>query len=296
MNDLKAVIYILIGASSYGILSTIVKLAYDNGFQPNEVTGSQAFFGVLILVGLIFLFGKRESLSIRHWLLLLLVGIISGLTGVFYYSALQFVPASIGIVLLFQFTWMGVLMESILDRRRPSVEKILSILFLLAGTLFAGDILATGLTTIPIVGIVLGLLSAATYAGFILASGRLVPHVNPWMRSMILGLGSFIVVCVTFPPHFLINGSLFHGLWFWGLLLAFFGIVLPNLLFTYGVPKVGAGIATILGAVELPMAVLLSRFVLQEQVSGVQWIGVVLILVGIVMAEMRLTKRQMVNG
>ncbi|MNN96257.1 hypothetical protein D3C81_2152090 [compost metagenome] len=44
--------------------------------------------------------------------------------------------------------------------------------------------------------------------------------------------------------------------------------------------------AGILGAAELPVAVLLSSFVLHEQVSGLQWTGVVLVLLGVVMPEL----------
>jgi drug/metabolite transporter (DMT)-like permease len=296
MKEWRSVIYIIIGASSFGILSTLVKLAYDHGFDTGEVTGSQMFFGLLLLSLMTTLFQKWQALTIQQWLLLLLAGMTTGLTGIFYYSALQFVPASIGIVLLFQFTWMGVVAESVMDRKKPSMEKMIALALLLLGTILAGD-LSTGTSkAIPFLGIVLGLLAAAAYAVFIIASGRLAPQVNPWMRSMVLSLGSLVLVWVAFPPVFLLNGSLRTGLWVWGLLLAFLGIVLPNLLFTYAVPKVGSGLATILGAVELPVAVLLSWFVLKENVGIIQWIGVFFILFGIVVAEVRFTKGQMETG
>jgi hypothetical protein len=44
MNRLKYSLLVLIGACSYGILSTIMKFAYAEGFHINEVIGSQYFF------------------------------------------------------------------------------------------------------------------------------------------------------------------------------------------------------------------------------------------------------------
>ena len=46
---LKGIILVLIGACSFGILSTFVKLAYADGYSLSDVTGTQAFFGAILL-------------------------------------------------------------------------------------------------------------------------------------------------------------------------------------------------------------------------------------------------------
>lgn len=53
------------------------------------------------------------------------------------------------------------------------------------------------------------------------------------------------------------------------------------ILFNIGMPKVGGSLGTILSASELPMAVTMSTCILHETVSLLQWIGVVIILLGI---------------
>ncbi len=291
MDRWKSALLVLAGACSYGILSTIVKLAYADGFDPGGVTGSQGLFGALLLLVLTLACKQWGPVSPRQWLALLGVGAFVGLTGVFYYSSLTYIPASLGIVLLFQFTWIGVLAESLLEKKRPSTAKLVSLVLLLAGTILSANLFADEAMRVSWMGILLGLLSAVTYAAFIMASGRLALSVNPWMRSLALSLGSFLMVCMVFPPVFLVDGSLGAGLWKWGLLLAVFGIVFPNLSFTYGVPRIGSGLATILGSAELPTATLLSYVILQEHVTPVQWAGVALILAGIVVAEIRLEKQ-----
>jgi len=72
------------------------------------------------------------------------------------------------------------------------------------------------------------------------------------------------------------------SLWNYGLLLAFFGTVLPPVLFAYGMPKTGVSLGSILSAVELPVAVCMAYFVLHEYVSPLQFFGVVLILAVVV--------------
>jgi len=66
------------------------------------------------------------------------------------------------------------------------------------------------------------------------------------------------------------------------LLLGLFGVFIPPFLFAYGMPHIGSTLGSILGAAELPVAVLCSMFVLNEYVSFIQWMGVLMIILAIV--------------
>lgn len=288
----RSILLVALGACSYGLLSTFVKKAYAQGFPVGHVVGSQLLFGAVILAVLAAFFGRgRGGARPRQLLPLLAMGVPIGLTGVLYYSALQYIGAALAVVLLFQFTWMGVVAESILDRRMPGPAKLVSLLFLAGGTLVASGFLETGAGPMDPRGVVLGLLSAVSYTGFIVGSGRVEARVNPWLRSAVMGLGSAILAVAIFPPVFVIDGSLASGLLKWGILLALFGPVIPTLTFNTGVPKIGAGLASILGALELPTAVLMSTLALGEHVSPLQWIGVAVILAGIVAPELHARRR-----
>lgn len=58
---MKYWISVLAGAMSYGVLSTIVVLAYGEGFKLGEVVGAQLLIG-LILSWLMALYTKRKAL------------------------------------------------------------------------------------------------------------------------------------------------------------------------------------------------------------------------------------------
>src|SRR5699024_12444012 len=87
------------------------------------------------------------------------------------------------------------------------------------------------------------------------------------------------------------------SLWILGLILGLFGVVLPPLLFSFSMPQVGNGLGTILSSSELPMAVLMSVIVLHENVTWIQFLGVTIIIIGIIWANLpqirkyRLAKR-----
>ena len=46
-NILKGVFLVALGATSYGMLATFVKLAYKDGYTTAEVTSSQFIYGIL---------------------------------------------------------------------------------------------------------------------------------------------------------------------------------------------------------------------------------------------------------
>ena len=131
------------------------------------------------------------------------------------------------------------------------------------------------------IGIGWGLLSGLSFATFIYVSGKTAIPIHPIKKSAIMCTGASLFVFIFLPPAFLVNGSLLEGLFPYAIYFAFFGSLLPPLLFNIGMPKVGSALGNILSASELPTAVLMSTFVLKESVSYFQWSGVLVILIGI---------------
>jgi drug/metabolite transporter (DMT)-like permease len=279
---------VLLGGSSYGILSTVVKLAYSKGFTMSQVSGGQLLMGTLLL-WLIVLFTKKQKLGLIQIGKLLVSGIPVGLTSVFYYQALQTLDASLAIVFLFQFVWIGTLLEWLIARKRPTIGKIISIIILLIGTVLSSGLLINGVIEMPLSGFIWGMLSAVTFSAFIFVSSAVGNDLPPVQKSAILSTGGLITVMVLFPPTFLLDINELVGVAPYGFFLGLFGVVLPPVLFAIGMPRVGVGLGTILAAAELPVAVIMSAFILAEQVLIIQWVGVVVILAGIYVGNLNLS-------
>jgi len=293
---LKGILYIIIGSACYGVLSTFVKLAYNDGFIVNDVVGIQMFVGAVLLWSIVFinkLFKKNSTAQTyvkpakKDILLLTVLGSTTGLTGMFYYLSLQYISASFAIVLLFQFTWIGVLLEALLNRKFPEKGKVISLIPLIIGTLFATNVFSTGIQQLNLLGLLFGLLSAISYSIFVLLSGRVAVQTNPITKTALMITGGFIICALFLPPNFFSDGKLFVEITIkYGIILGFLGPFFSTFMFSKGVPLTGSGLASILGAAELPTAVLMSALVLKESIGTAQYIGVFLILAGIILPEL----------
>ncbi|KQN28590.1 multidrug transporter [Pedobacter sp. Leaf41] len=295
---LKGILLVFFGACSFGILSTFVKLAYHDGYSLGDVTGAQAFFGAVIL-WVLFFFQSRTSkyktqkvkLITPKWKMIL-AGICTGLVSIFYYQSVKLVPNSVAIILLMQFIWMSILLEFIIYKKKPSGLQFLAILLVLGGTVLASGMLETTISSLSYKGIGFGLLAAICYAGFLMLSGRIGNEYPPLQKSALMITGACILIFILFPPAFLFNGALNGTLLKWGLIIAVFGTVIPPLFYAEGVPRIGTALSSILSAAELPVAVMMAGFVLQEQVSFLRWVGVCVILSAMVLPNLKYLKKR----
>ncbi|EJF09232.1 MULTISPECIES: DMT family transporter [Pontibacter] len=285
----RGILLVFLGACSFGILSTFVKLAYKEGYTLGDVTGTQVLFGFIILWSIVLvrqLMGRRSfGVSALDKLKLVAMGTSTGLVSIFYYKCVQAVPASIAILLLMQFTWMSLLLEAVIKRKMPQLSQIVMVLLVLIGTAMAGRLFSGTVPDFDLAGIGFGLLAAACYSVFLMINGAAGNNLHPTAKSALLLTGATILVMSVFPPVFLVNGALGDGLLKWGLLLAVFGTVIPPLFFAYGIPRTGLGLSAILSSAELPVAVAMSYLVLQEEVWTIQWLGVALILLAITVSN-----------
>ncbi|QKH08974.1 DMT family transporter [Bacillus cereus] len=291
MEKFKYSLLVLFGACSYGILSTIFKLGFINGFSAHQLLGGQYVFGWIGLF-LLVLFFSHHKVTKKHFFSLLTVGTTMSMTGIFYAISVEELPASIAVVLLFQFTWIGVIIEAIANRTFPSRDKIISILILFAGTLFAGGVFEGLGQSFSTKGIIFGLLAAVSFSFYVFASGRVATDVPPYTKSFLMTTSATLIVCLFFPPTFLTDGALQAGLWKYAFFLGLFGVVVPVICFSIGVPKVGTGLSTILGAAELPTAIIASITLVHEVVTFMQWIGIIFILVGIFTPQLLTARKE----
>ena len=157
---------VVLAASSYGLVSTIIKLAIQAGFSVSEAITSQFFIGFCLAV-CIFLLTNREKISFKGIRILILAGLLTAFTNIFYGHALIYLPASLAVVLLFQFTWIGMLISCIAKRQLPSRIEFISLIVLFAGTIPAAGLIDVDLSQIPIQGWLWGLTAALCFSLFL---------------------------------------------------------------------------------------------------------------------------------
>lgn len=284
-NVLKGVFLVGLGATSYGMLATFVKMAYDEGFTTAEVTTSQfilGIFGILLINTFQKIKNKEKVIKAtpKNIFNLMLAGTSLGMTSLFYYLAVKYIPVSIGIVLLMQTVWMGVLLEMALEKKIPSKQKIAAVFIVLTGTVLATNIINNDIK-LDWRGIGWGILAAGSFTTTMFTANRVAAKISSAQRSLYMLLGGAIIV---FSFAFFTQITPFNfGIFIkWGIVLSLFGTIIPPILMNAGFPLTGIGLGSIVSALELPVSVMMAFILLNEKVVFLQWIGIVLIISAII--------------
>lgn len=269
------------GACCFGILSTFVKVAYEEGYATGDISGSQACFGMLVLWALYLLrqpAAKKASTPRTASWKVILAGTSIGLCTHLYYLSVHWIPASAAIIFLMQFTWIGLLLEWLIYGKRPSLLQCVAALLIMGGTVMASGLSMQHRATLPLKGVLLAIASATVYGVYVVASGRIGNDLPALKKSALVMTGSTAAIFLVATPTFLFSPQIMAGLAKWTIFLGLFGTIIPPLLFAAGIPRTGVTLSALLMTAELPVAVITARLVLHEHISLLQWLGVVLML------------------
>ena len=295
-NDiLKGVFLVALGATSYGMLATFVKLAYKDGFTTAEVTSSQFIYGIIgvLLINLFQKFNNKEKAiqaTPKNIMQLMIAGTSLGMTSVFYYLCVRYIDVSIAIVLLMQTVWMGVLLEWFLDKKLPSTQKIVSVIIVLFGTFLATKLYEFNIK-LDWRGIFWGILAAASFTTTMFTANKVALGISSAQRSLYMLLGGAVIV-FTFSAFTQIGALNFEIFKNYGLFLALFGTIIPPMLLNAGFPKTGLGLGSIVASLELPVSVMMAYLILKEEVVIWQWFGILLIILAIVIMNINFSKKK----
>lgn len=291
----------LLTSVSYALLSTIVSLAAQNGFGLPDILVGKFFYGWLILaiiVAVVWLIWQRkqpkaeknQTPMAKRVILMIVAGIVMALVTILYFHSFAVfgLPVSLAVVLLFQYSWIGVVVEWIARRKVPSKGKIIACIVIFIGTFLAAGLLGADISIAMMnpLGILCGVGAACCYAVFVYLSGEIETQMPPLHKSFLIATVALIFVILFIAVT---NGGFgavasafmnFSALQY-SIPLGIFGIAIPVFFLAVGAPKISTGMATILNSAELPVEVFLAVLVLGDANEIVRWIGVVIILLGI---------------
>jgi drug/metabolite transporter (DMT)-like permease len=288
-KTLQGTLLIAAAACCYGMLGTFVKLAYRDGFTTADITISQFTLGFVTLLVLHRIIpGKskaEQKIGFKSPVQLMAAGSSLGLTSIFYYTAIQYIAVSLGIVLLLQAVWMSMVLEAILHKQRPTMMRLVAVFIIVTGTVLATGVLYE-LKSLNGFGIMWGLLAAMAYTATLYSSNHLQLHLPPLQKSFWMVTGGLVIILLVFSPA-LIKGISIQVFISWGLPVALSGTIFPPVLFARGMPLTGMGSGAILTSLEVPVSIVVAHYWLGENISLLQWLGVLLILAAVVLLNIR---------
>jgi drug/metabolite transporter (DMT)-like permease len=185
-------------------------------------------------------------------------------------------------LLLYTYPVVVTLLAALLLGEGLGLVKLAAVGLAFLGTLF---VVEAQIHAAPLIGLALGLGSAAFYSAYILFGSRLLPGLPPVSSTAVIMTAAAVVwagyaamagqlaVPWTAPRLELIAG------------FAVIGTTLPVLTFILGLPMVGPSRAAILSTFEPVSTVVLAILILGEGANPIQYLGGILILASVILLE-----------
>ena len=245
-------------------------------------------FGLAWLIIAAVMLFRRESLRVdrREFLTLSALGILFIFSSLTLYLSFHLMPAGIASTILFTYPVMTAAIMTLFFHERITLSTVASIALALAGVvlLYWGD---SG-TTLHLGGVVLVLVSALTYALYIIvvdksplrmSSFKINFYVLMWCA---VGMAVFALAShqsLMLPPS--------PRAWLWVGWLALVPAILALVMMVYAAKYLGSTPTAILGALEPTTAVLIGIFVFAEPFTLRLLAGIVLILSAVIIVVLR---------
>jgi drug/metabolite transporter (DMT)-like permease len=284
---LTGVALIAVAAVAFSGKAIIVKLAYRHGVDALTLLALRMVFSAPFFLGVAWWAGrgrKQEPLApadLRNIAILGLIGYY--LSSYFDFLGLQHISAALERLLLFVHPTFVLLLSAFLFKRRITRRDVIAIVLSYLGiALVFGHDLATQPGNVAL-GAFWVLLSALLYAVYLIGSGRLVGRVGSLRFASYAGLVSSIGVVahylVTSDPALIVSQPPpVYGL---SVLMAVVSTVLPIVLMSEGIRRVGASHASIIASIGPIATIALGAIFLGEEITAFQIAGAGLVLAGI---------------
>ena len=234
--------------------------------------------------------GSRPKLTGRQLVWLIFLGALGYYVASFFdFLGLTYVSASLERLILFTYPTFVVLLAWIFLKQRIQSYQLIAILITYFGMLvmFSGSLFGGGLA-VHWGGVFLIVMSALTYAGYLVGSQELIKQVG---TARFTGI-AMIVACLSVMLHFVLTSdvdltTIPSRVYLLGFLMAVFATVIPSYLISMAIQRIGASNMSIIGALGPVSTIVLAMIFLNERLTTEQVIGAVIIVSAIVWMNLR---------
>jgi len=281
---LEAFFVSLVWASSF----IFVKMALSE-LGPLTIGGLRYFLGFMCLLP--FLRRRNFSLTRSHWLRMALLGFSSyALGNGAMFWALRFLPATT-VSFLMSLTTLTVLLGGVFWLREiPNRTQVAGILIVLAGmALFFSPGLNPG-ESIGMIIFALALLGFTSF-GLLSRATALDPQINTLtLTALPLAIGGGLLLAIALPIEGLPSASL--KIWGLVLFLAVMNTALGYILYYHALRSLQAFEMNVLLSLSPIWTALLGWLLIDDILAGPQWVGIFIVLVGVMMVQRQNRKKR----
>lgn len=280
-TKIKGCIYGAVGAMTYGMNPLFAVNLYKDGMNPDSVLLFRYFFALPILAVMIKMRGHDFRLTIKETVSLFIVGMLVATSSLTLYMSYNYMPAGIASTMLFVYPIIVAVLMMFLGEKLQFMT-VVCIALAVGGIamLYKSD----GETTLNPVGCIIVLISALSYAIYIVAINRKVFQNIPTLKltfyTLLFGAGLY-AARIALGSDFVCPPAARWDMWLSIVCMAIFPTVLSFVWTTMAIQYVGSTPTAILGAMEPVTAVVLGILFLGESLTFRESIGLVMILVAV---------------
>ncbi|MEO5996158.1 MAG: DMT family transporter [Chitinophagaceae bacterium] len=284
-------VFTFLGAVLFSTKAIIVKKAFtDTPVDALTLLMLRMVFSLPFFIAIaLFASNKKDNVKLtsRQWIAIFIVGMLGYyLSSLFDFIGLQYISAGLERLILFLYPTFTVLINaSVFKQKIKGTQKIaLGLTYLGIAIAYFGELKIDISNPNFIWGSFMIFLCSITYSIYIVGSGRLIPMVGPTKFTAYAMLASTVGVFV----HFMFAGN-YHaldsgtGLWRYGILLAVVATVVPALLISNGMKRIGSNNVAIISGVGPVSTIIQAHFILGEPIFTEQLAGTVLVVIGVLL-------------
>ena len=288
MKQVSGVLIAFGGIFLFSAKAILVKMCYID-YQIDTISMLMLRMGFSLPLFLVIGFFKNEKdkapLDFSALWKITALGVL-GYYGASYFdfSGLQYIDASLERLILFSYPTVVVLLSALVYKQKISKKQMIAILITYFGMciIFLPALMYKDIKYSAF-GVLMIVLSAITYASYLVASQHFVPKFGT-VRFTTLAM---VISCLMVILHYSLDTQasvvgLPSKLYLYGFLMAVFCTVLPSYMISEGIRQIGASKVGILGSVGPVATIGLSILILKETLNIYQVLGGVIIILGVV--------------
>jgi len=287
-SEIQGYLYILIGATLWGVSSVVAKSLFNIGLPPAELVQIRLTLATLTLLLILLIFDRKRTIislkDIPYFLVLGFVG-VAGVQFTYYYtiSKIHVGPA----VLIQYLSPIWIALYAFIFQKEPLTKgKIVALLLAILGCYFSVGGYQMDLLRLNRIGIVSGLISSLFFSFYALYGEKGLKKYDPWTLILYgFGFGAVFYWILISPMKVITEGYSFK-IWMAFLYIAIFSTLIPFGLYFKGIERVRATRASITATWEPVVAGITAYFILEEVLFPLQVLGGIGVIAAIVLLQM----------
>lgn len=285
MNFNRGIVYAILSATCYGLLAVLFKYGYGLGMSTGSMLSSRFILAAIIFLPYV-LISKRDRLRVSGNVLFraFICGtIFYGLQSYFFAASIQYISASTAGLILYIYPMTVVILARIFFKTPITTARLLALVLIMIGcSCVFYDAFSRKMS---MQGVTLAILAMLTFSGYLIFIQKSLKNVDSTVFSFYVAVFVALQCIVVYRPDSMFTMT--SQQWFLAVLLALIPTVLAMVLLYKAIECFGSTHTSIFSSVEPAVTIIASALLLHDKIIAVQVLGMVFIVAGIVLPNIR---------